>query len=96
MTKWGNPWTVQAALASGLFKPEAVARVCVNEYRAWLLGGKSPNGEECGIWKVLEDRRTWILQNLHVLAGKDLMCWCPLDRPCHADVLLELANGGAL
>lgn len=26
------------------------------------------------------------------LAGKDLACWCPLDRPCHADVLLELAN----
>jgi hypothetical protein len=27
------------------------------------------------------------------LAGRDLCCWCPLDRPCHADVLLELANG---
>lgn len=26
------------------------------------------------------------------LAGKDLMCWCPLDQPCHADVLLDLAN----
>ena len=27
------------------------------------------------------------------LAGRDLACWCPLDQPCHADVLLELANG---
>jgi hypothetical protein len=27
------------------------------------------------------------------LAGHDLACWCPLDHPCHADVLLELANG---
>jgi hypothetical protein len=26
------------------------------------------------------------------LRGKDLACWCPLDRPCHADVLIELAN----
>lgn len=26
------------------------------------------------------------------LAGHDLCCWCPLDQPCHADVLLELAN----
>lgn len=26
------------------------------------------------------------------LRGKDLACWCPLDCPCHADVLLELAN----
>jgi len=22
----------------------------------------------------------------------DLACYCPLDQPCHADVLLELAN----
>ena len=28
------------------------------------------------------------------LRGKDLACWCPLDQPCHADVLLEIANGG--
>jgi hypothetical protein len=26
------------------------------------------------------------------LVGHDLACWCPLDQPCHADVLLELAN----
>ncbi|MFN0314768.1 MAG: DUF4326 domain-containing protein [Burkholderiales bacterium] len=27
-----------------------------------------------------------------VLCGKNLACWCPLDQPCHADVLLEIAN----
>ena len=27
------------------------------------------------------------------LRGKNLACWCPLDQPCHADVLLEVANG---
>jgi len=27
------------------------------------------------------------------LGGKDLACWCPLNQPCHADVLLEIANG---
>jgi len=27
------------------------------------------------------------------LRGRDLACWCRLDQPCHADVLLELANG---
>lgn len=26
------------------------------------------------------------------LRGKDLVCWCPLDAPCHADVLLKVAN----
>lgn len=26
------------------------------------------------------------------LAGRDLMCWCPEAQPCHADVLLAIAN----
>jgi Domain of unknown function (DUF4326) len=26
------------------------------------------------------------------LKGKNLACWCPLGQPCHADILLELAN----
>lgn len=26
------------------------------------------------------------------LRGKNLACWCPLDGPCHADVLLSVAN----
>lgn len=46
-------------------------------------------------------RRNWIplvdLTDLRDdLAGKNLMCWCPLSQPCHADVLLELANGDRL
>jgi hypothetical protein len=43
--------------------------------------------------------RKWIICRIAIepdfiepLKGKDLVCWCaPL--PCHADVLLELANG---
>lgn len=27
------------------------------------------------------------------LRGKNLACWCPLGKPCHADVLLEIAKG---
>lgn len=26
------------------------------------------------------------------LRGKNLACWCALDQPCHADVLLEIAS----
>lgn len=26
------------------------------------------------------------------LKGKNLMCWCPLGEPCHADILLQIAN----
>lgn len=28
----------------------------------------------------------------HELKGKNLGCWCPIGTPCHADVLLEIAN----
>jgi hypothetical protein len=27
------------------------------------------------------------------LAGRDLACWCPEGGPCHANVLIEVANG---
>lgn len=30
--------------------------------------------------------------DLAPLRGRNLACWCPLDGPCHADVLLALAN----
>lgn len=30
------------------------------------------------------------------LAGKNLACWCKPGEPCHADILLELANNGPL
>ena len=27
------------------------------------------------------------------LKGKNLACWCDLDKPCHADVLLAILKG---
>ena len=39
--------------------------------------------------------RPSIAEIREALDGKDLACWCPLDQPCHADVLLSIAAGGA-
>lgn len=33
-----------------------------------------------------------LMAKAKMLRGKNLACWCPLTSPCHADVLLELAN----
>jgi len=33
-----------------------------------------------------------IAEQFAELRGKDLACWCPLDGPCHADMLLIAAN----
>jgi hypothetical protein len=41
----------------------------------------------------------WVAAVRRDLAGRDLACWCPLTDgegrpvPCHADVLLGIANG---
>ena len=39
------------------------------------------------------ERPDWVAAARASLAGHDLACWCSLDVPCHADVLLEVANG---
>lgn len=37
--------------------------------------------------------RGWQLDELKAsLRGKNLGCWCKVGEPCHADVLLEVAN----
>ncbi len=36
----------------------------------------------------------WVNNHMDELRGKDLACWCRLDQPCHADVLIELLQDG--
>ena len=46
-------------------------------------------------WVETEASWAWKGRAQIDLRGKNLACWCPLDQPCHADVLLELANAPA-
>jgi hypothetical protein len=47
--------------------------------------------------EVIEKFRAWVVDRPELMAalpelrGRNLMCWCA-PAPCHADVLLELAN----
>lgn len=41
--------------------------------------------------EAIDDGRLTV-PDLGELRDKTLACWCPIDQPCHADVLLELAN----
>ncbi len=43
-----------------------------------------------GTWGIKCDFRIETIKK--ELKGKNLACWCPLDQPCHADILLEIAN----
>jgi hypothetical protein len=43
--------------------------------------------------EAVEKFRSYVNKlDLAPLRGKNLACWCRLGEPCHADVLLELAN----
>lgn len=55
-------------------------------YRAWLTGKRFHAGIPMP-FAALPPK-----PDLEPLRGHDIVCWCPLDQPCHADVLLELAN----
>lgn len=39
-----------------------------------------------------DERRQWILDHVHELAGKTLLCWCPQPGPCHAYVIARMAD----
>lgn len=44
-------------------------------------------------YKVYLERNPHLVEAARTeLRGKDLACFCPLNQPCHADILLELAN----
>lgn len=47
-------------------------------------------------YRLLIEGNIWTFPNKteiqRVLKGKDLCCFCPLDKPCHADILLKYAN----
>lgn len=38
------------------------------------------------LWARIEENPDF----LKPLKGKDLVCWCPLGRPCHADIILQV------
>lgn len=71
----------------------------VDLFRAWLADGLTAEERlSTGIDIPNRERADWqrakILAGLPDLRGKNLACWCKVapDVPCHADVLLELAN----
>ena len=87
-SRWGNPFKIEDAREAGFVRDEAKGRrFVVDCFRNWIRGSDQWwQGEES------DRRRKWMQEHLPELRGKDLACYCPLDQPCHADVLLELAN----
>lgn len=76
-SKWGNPFKAG--------RPDDGCREYAVQLFRNLLDRRPPTGMPTFPYPLDDEIRS-------ELRGHDLCCWCPLGSPCHADVLLELAN----
>jgi len=78
-TRWGNPWHVGAVKHYG---PAFSGRdVHVRDA-----------GHACRLYRAWLFNLRAAEELIAPLRGHDLACWCKIGDPCHADILLELAN----
>lgn len=97
-TKWGNPFRLTP---DGWIECYSINRNILNPWIIWSISGGF------SLIDILQLYELWVVgmmaeklflpkppsnQMFETLRGHDLFCWCPLDRPCHADILLKLAN----
>ena len=86
-SKWGNPFHTHGdgvRMARGL---------AVAAFRAQLMEGRAFCANDHPKPHEVAARHLTTIEEIRAeLRGRDLGCWCPLDEPCHVDVLLEIAN----
>jgi len=103
---WGNPWRVTSTPPAN--EPEGFWYVVRDSEEPGSADDlEHPFGWYGGPFETREDAQAAAVTSFRgvikarpgyadrarlALRGKDLLCWCKPGTPCHADVLLELAN----
>ena len=87
-SRWGNPFVIGEKTETARLGKHAQRELkgvqvhdraeAIDLFKEWIHGPS-------------EIARDW-RANIHLLRVSNLACWCPLYGPCHADILLELAN----
>lgn len=90
--KWGNPFRVGGNFMVGDPNMKTIFRM------SWCEAIEP----EAGFTKIADAAMavdfykrlmaSGYRKDLSDLRGKNLACWCKIGDPCHADVLIELAN----
>jgi len=89
-TKWGNPFTIAGCREwDGLISEIKIRSRVVGAFDAWL---RSPYWRTNWDGPESKTARDAIIDSIGELRGENLACFCPIDQPCHADILLKLAN----
>lgn len=84
---WRKPADAIVCTRPGRFGNPFKGPDAVDRFRASLAACLRSHARRS---QPVEMRR--IVEQLEQLRGHDLCCFCPLDKPCHVDVLLEVAN----
>jgi hypothetical protein len=77
----GRPSPMGNPVRAGTWKGYT-AQDAIADYRRWVGGDLA----------LASFGKPPSMEEIRALRGFNLACWCRLDQPCHADVLLELAN----
>lgn len=95
-SRWGNPFVIGQEIPKDAFPNVAPFQ----RRQVRTLADLQPTNGVRSAEHATTLYRTWISNHPEVaaaarrdLAGRDLCCWCGPENPCHADVLLEIANG---
>lgn len=83
--RWGNPFTIDDMAARYRLDRAAAQVKAVELCGQWLKGTLDP-----ALSPGAPPDRAVIRAELK---GHNLACWCKAGTPCHADTLIELANG---
>lgn len=86
-TQWGNPWGVTRPGTYTDVVHVDTASEAVTRYEQAIRDNDAGARFHHGLPTSAAARA--------VLAGKNLACWCPPNQPCHADVLLTIANANS-
>lgn len=89
--KWGNPFKVGSRLGD---VPAVLAKKC--GYMSLSMDTVLTAEMAVNLYRAHLARYPHLLAQIRQeLRGRDLACWCKPGEPCHADVLLEVANSEA-
>lgn len=85
-SQWGNPWAIGEVWTNK-------ARHSWNPYCGTAAKMAITSDNVLQMFRIYASRELSLrIDWLEPLRGKDLACWCKEGSPCHADILLELAN----
>lgn len=89
-TLFGNPFIHDDAAVA----VEAFARYCQGGTKSFEMGpGTLQFAKKIHTFGLHHAWPEWLREKgLPAIKGHNLACWCKPDAPCHADVLLRLAN----